>query len=202
MSASTSVFPANALTIPRALSGSLDPVATYWPMLPSQVSHSSPTWALRKALLRVSLSAQRRRTSWRMISGKHKASCSSYARTTSNIGRSLLARQEQVVRWTQYSALPRQASLRPTGRTCMCLVFLVITSTIGLLIRRRYTNYTTVWNALDYASTVFPVTKVDAVSDIKAQAHVFRNSIDKTYYEMCRQHTHIVIDYTLTLRSV
>ena len=123
MSASTSVFPANALTIPRALSGSPDPVATYWPMLPSQVSHSSPTWALRKALLRVSLSAQRRRTSWRMISGKRKASCSSCARTTSNIGRSLLARREQVVRWTPYSALPQQASLHPTGRTCMCLVF-------------------------------------------------------------------------------
>lgn len=49
----------------------------------------------------------------------------------------------------------------------------------------RYTNYTTVWNALDYAATVFPVTKVDAAIDVKAAPHAFHNSIDKTYYDMC-----------------
>ncbi|KAH9839323.1 general amidase [Rhodofomes roseus] len=50
--------------------------------------------------------------------------------------------------------------------------------------QNQYVNYTMVWNTLDYAAAVFPVTKVDAQVDVKSPPHHFHSSIDKVYYEM------------------
>lgn len=36
----------------------------------------------------------------------------------------------------------------------------------------RYTNYTRVWNALDYVAAVFPVTKVDPVDQSYYAKHM------------------------------
>ncbi|KAG2122712.1 general amidase [Suillus cothurnatus] len=38
--------------------------------------------------------------------------------------------------------------------------------------KNRYTNYTTVWNALDYPAATFPVTTVDPTLDTKKSRHV------------------------------
>ncbi|PCH36161.1 general amidase [Wolfiporia cocos MD-104 SS10] len=48
----------------------------------------------------------------------------------------------------------------------------------------KYSNYTRVWNALDYTASVFPVTTVNPDVDIKQPPHEFSNSLDKFYYEM------------------
>lgn len=50
---------------------------------------------------------------------------------------------------------------------------------------RRYANYTTVWNALDYTATIFPVTTVDSTLDGKQPPHSFYDDFDKGVYEMC-----------------
>ncbi|KAG1742229.1 general amidase [Suillus lakei] len=50
--------------------------------------------------------------------------------------------------------------------------------------KNRYTNYTTVWNALDYPAATFPVTTVDATLDAKKPPHVFYDDYDKSIYEM------------------
>jgi amidase len=49
----------------------------------------------------------------------------------------------------------------------------------------RYTNYTTVWNALDYPAATFPVTTVDPTLDTKKSRHVFYDDFDKGIYDMC-----------------
>jgi len=48
----------------------------------------------------------------------------------------------------------------------------------------RNTNYTNVWNALDYTSCIFPVSKVDPAVDVKKPAHQFLSDFDKTVYEL------------------
>lgn len=50
--------------------------------------------------------------------------------------------------------------------------------------KNRYTNYTTVWNALDYPATTFPVTTVDPTLDAKKPPHVFYDDFDKGIYNM------------------
>ncbi|KAH7915795.1 general amidase [Hygrophoropsis aurantiaca] len=47
----------------------------------------------------------------------------------------------------------------------------------------RYTNYTTVWNALDYPACVIPVSTVDPVLDAKKPAHAFIDDYDRKIYE-------------------
>ena len=49
----------------------------------------------------------------------------------------------------------------------------------------RYSRYTTVWNALDYTASVFPVTAVDPAIDVKLPRETFIDAFDKTVYEMC-----------------
>ena len=49
----------------------------------------------------------------------------------------------------------------------------------------RYANYTTVWNALDYTASIFPVTVVDPAIDVKQPRETFIDAFDKTIYEMC-----------------
>ncbi|KAH7931012.1 general amidase [Leucogyrophana mollusca] len=48
----------------------------------------------------------------------------------------------------------------------------------------RYTNYTTVWNALDYPACVFPVSTVDPAVDVKKPAHSFVDAFDKSIYDL------------------
>ena len=49
----------------------------------------------------------------------------------------------------------------------------------------RYTNYTTVWNALDYPALTFPVITVDPTLHAKEPPHSFYDDFDKEIYEMC-----------------
>lgn len=49
----------------------------------------------------------------------------------------------------------------------------------------RYANYTTVWNALDYTASIFPVTTVDPAIDIKQPRENFIDAFDRAIYEMC-----------------
>jgi hypothetical protein len=49
----------------------------------------------------------------------------------------------------------------------------------------RYTNYTTVWNALDYPAAIFPVTTVNPNLDAKKPRQSFYDDFDKGVYEMC-----------------
>ncbi|KAG0695939.1 general amidase [Suillus ampliporus] len=49
--------------------------------------------------------------------------------------------------------------------------------------KNRYTNYTTVWNALDYPAAIFPVTTVDSTLDGKEPRHDFYDDFDKHIYE-------------------
>jgi hypothetical protein len=49
----------------------------------------------------------------------------------------------------------------------------------------RYSNYTTVWNGLDYPASIFPVTTVDPTLDAKNPLRKFYDDVDKTIYEMC-----------------
>ncbi|GJE86082.1 general amidase [Phanerochaete sordida] len=48
----------------------------------------------------------------------------------------------------------------------------------------RIVDYTAVWNGLDYATCVFPVTRVNATLDAKKPSHQFLNPRDKAHYEM------------------
>ncbi|KAH7883625.1 general amidase [Phlebopus sp. FC_14] len=50
--------------------------------------------------------------------------------------------------------------------------------------KNRYTNYTTVWNALDYTASIFPVTSVDPVLDVKQAPHSFIDDFDKWLYDL------------------
>jgi len=47
-----------------------------------------------------------------------------------------------------------------------------------------YGHYTTVWNALDYTASVFPVTTVDPVLDVKQSRENFIGADDRKVYEM------------------
>lgn len=49
----------------------------------------------------------------------------------------------------------------------------------------RYGSYTTVWNALDYTASIFPVTTVDLAIDVKQPRKSFINDVDRAIYEMC-----------------
>ncbi|KAJ8083720.1 hypothetical protein PM082_002486 [Marasmius tenuissimus] len=44
-------------------------------------------------------------------------------------------------------------------------------------------NYTMIWNALDYAALVIPVSKVDQKLDVKRERSAFYNDDDKAHYE-------------------
>ena len=49
-------------------------------------------------------------------------------------------------------------------------------------------SYTRVFNALDYVSCVFPVTKVDPAIDVKLPPHEFLSDQDESAYNLCKQH--------------
>lgn len=57
----------------------------------------------------------------------------------------------------------------------------------------RYTGYTKVWNCLDYAVCVLPVTRVDPVLDVKKPAHKFLSPDDQTVYELCMSLVYIIL---------
>ncbi|OCH96445.1 general amidase [Obba rivulosa] len=48
----------------------------------------------------------------------------------------------------------------------------------------KYTNYTMVWNALDYPACIFPVTRVDPELDAQQPRQEFLNEKDKESYEI------------------
>lgn len=52
-------------------------------------------------------------------------------------------------------------------------------------ISHRNVNYTMIWNVLDYAACVFPVTKVDPALDQPKPAHEFLSEADQKTYEQC-----------------
>ncbi|KAI0730357.1 general amidase [Fomitopsis betulina] len=87
-------------------------------------------------------------------------------------------RKEHLEHWQ------KTVSSTDTGRPVDAIVCPASASVAPTHGRNLYTEYTTVWNALDYAATTFPVTKVNAAVDVAAAPHAFRSSIDKTYYEM------------------
>ncbi len=45
--------------------------------------------------------------------------------------------------------------------------------------------YTTLCNALDYTTSVFPVTHVDATLDVPLEPHEFYNHEDEAIYRLC-----------------
>ena len=47
-------------------------------------------------------------------------------------------------------------------------------------------SYTRVFNALDYVSSVFPVTKVDPAIDAKLPPHEFLSDQDESAYNLCK----------------
>ncbi|KAL0580414.1 hypothetical protein V5O48_001567 [Marasmius crinis-equi] len=47
----------------------------------------------------------------------------------------------------------------------------------------KNTNYTMIWNALDYAALAIPVSKVDQKLDVKRERKTFYNSTDQSQYE-------------------
>jgi len=47
-----------------------------------------------------------------------------------------------------------------------------------------YGNYTTVWNALDYPASVFPVTTVDPARDVKKPRECFIDDFDREIHEL------------------
>ncbi|OSX66119.1 hypothetical protein POSPLADRAFT_1052794 [Postia placenta MAD-698-R-SB12] len=47
-----------------------------------------------------------------------------------------------------------------------------------------YSNYTKVFNALDYSACIFPVTRVDVTKDVKKPAHTFLSNLDETNYNL------------------
>ncbi|KAF9241340.1 general amidase [Melanogaster broomeanus] len=49
--------------------------------------------------------------------------------------------------------------------------------------RNLYTNYTSVWNALDYPASVFPVTTVDQALDLKRARESFVDDFDQRNHE-------------------
>ncbi|KAF9241345.1 general amidase [Melanogaster broomeanus] len=49
--------------------------------------------------------------------------------------------------------------------------------------RNLYTNYTTVWNGLDYPASVFPVTTVDPALDLKKARESFVDDFDQRNHE-------------------
>jgi hypothetical protein len=74
---------------------------------------------------------------------------------------------------------------------------------VDLSLRRmyRYTNYTTVWNALDYPAMTFPVTTVDPTLDAKKPPHVFYDDFDKGIYNMC-EYSSAPSDFYVGQRSI
>ncbi|KAH9935666.1 general amidase [Fomitopsis serialis] len=78
----------------------------------------------------------------------------------------------------------KTASQTGTGRPVDAIICPASASVAAPHGQNQYTNYTTVWNTLDYAATVFPVTKVDARVDVKSPPHSFHSSIDKIYHGM------------------
>src|ERR1700722_911199 len=50
----------------------------------------------------------------------------------------------------------------------------------------RFTDYTVIWNMLDYPALVIPVSKVDQTIDIKRPPHAFYGVEDKCNYELCQ----------------
>ncbi|KAF8843949.1 general amidase [Paxillus ammoniavirescens] len=50
--------------------------------------------------------------------------------------------------------------------------------------KNQYANYTTVWNALDYPASIFPVTTVDPVLDVKESRASFVDDFDQKIHEM------------------
>jgi len=46
------------------------------------------------------------------------------------------------------------------------------------------TNYTMIWNVVDYPAVVFPVTTVDPAVDVKKPPHKFLSEIDRQVYEL------------------
>jgi hypothetical protein len=49
----------------------------------------------------------------------------------------------------------------------------------------RSADYTIVWNALDYPASIFPVTAVDPVLDVKESRASFVDDFDQKIHEMC-----------------
>ena len=47
------------------------------------------------------------------------------------------------------------------------------------------TGYTSIWNALDYATAVFPVTMVDPIIDAQIPPRDFLGEADKWLYDIC-----------------
>ena len=47
-------------------------------------------------------------------------------------------------------------------------------------------SFTSVFNALDYPSCVFPVTRVDPVIDAKKPPHQFLSKSDEENYNLCK----------------
>ncbi|KAG1720691.1 general amidase [Suillus paluster] len=69
----------------------------------------------------------------------------------------------------------------------------------------QYTNYTAVWNALDYPAATFPVTTVDPILDAKKPRHAFYDDFDKGVYEIrpgeIQKHTRLLATVGRTLEE-
>lgn len=75
-------------------------------------------------------------------------------------------------------------SLTGTGRPVDAIISPVAPYTAPPHGKNRYTQYTSIWNALDYPALVIPVSKVDPSVDKKRAPHVFLGQVDKDHYEI------------------
>jgi len=75
-------------------------------------------------------------------------------------------------------------ALTGTGRPVDAIISPVVAYAAPPHGMNKSANYTMVFNALDCASCVFPVSKVDPGIDVRRQAHNFYNEFDKKNYEL------------------
>lgn len=87
-------------------------------------------------------------------------------------------RQEYLARWESTT------SISGTGRPVDAIIAPCAPFAAPPHGKNRDATYTTVWNALDYAACVFPVTKVDPAIDGKKPPHQFLSDKDQRNYDM------------------
>ncbi|KAG1747892.1 general amidase [Suillus paluster] len=93
-------------------------------------------------------------------------------------------KQRQNIRKEYLDHWEATASETGTGRPVDAIICPVAAHAAPPHGKNNYTNYTTVWNALDYPATTFPVTTVDPTLDGKEPPHGFYDDFDKGIYEM------------------
>ncbi|KAK7692917.1 hypothetical protein QCA50_004555 [Cerrena zonata] len=87
-------------------------------------------------------------------------------------------RQEYLARWENTT------SISGTGRPVDAIISPCAPFAAPPHGKNRDATYTTIWNALDYATCAFPVTKIDPSVDAKKPPHTFLSKKDQKNYDL------------------